>query len=221
MLCPMWRLVGRESCLERLVEPFHHVIRLRVVRRRSNVLNAERGVESVHQLRFELSPLFRCDNVWHPEPRDPVRHENGSDGVCTHTVDGPCLRPTRETVDACKKIFRVVGRREGADQVEVNVPEPSFRSRERRERSRSKSMNLGPLTPFTSTRPFPDLPIHAWPDEACFDEPTSGRLAAVSLSVKGREYRASMFLWNEQSRPVVSHVEVDGAVFRLASFECQ
>lgn len=62
-------------------------------------MDAEGGREGTEEIGLELSALVGSDDIWLSETGNPIHSQRKSDGVCGNVVDGPRLRPTRETVD--------------------------------------------------------------------------------------------------------------------------
>ena len=79
---------------ERSVEPLAFAIRLRPIRCRARLLDAQRQAEFIEKRKRELSASVRMNALRDSESRNPRRVQRADDCCGALDIDGYCLGPT-------------------------------------------------------------------------------------------------------------------------------
>lgn len=102
------------------MEPFHHSVRLRVIRCRVDPRRADQLGQGTKELRLELSALVGRQSQRGAEEADPVVVERPGDGLSLLVRYWDSRRPSRKAVNGCQAVLKAFDERQ-LDQVQVDV----------------------------------------------------------------------------------------------------
>ena len=138
------------------VEAFDQAVRFRIVGGGGIVLDHKAGVHCRPKTGGEVGPSVRVNDVWKAEGGDPCR-QGCSAGLRGGIWDGDGIRPARHSVDYGEEVFEILGQRQGADNVDVDVAESAVWSGEGTDARLRVAANLGVLAVWA--RPCPLLGV--------------------------------------------------------------
>ena len=203
---------GFDGVVDDAVDAFDHAVGLGVICRRRDVVGADELGDVGEQFAGELRSSIGCEDVWHSVAAYPIVEEGGGDLLRRDDVHWDGFYPAGEAVDHREDVLVAVGRRKGAEQVDVDVPVTSVGQLESVEARADVSMNSGSLAGVAVAAPLEDVGLHSLPHVAFGDESAGCRRPWVSEAVEAVEDGASERLGDVDTRRVGGRFAPDGSL---------
>ena len=167
------------------MEPLHHPVRLRMIGAGADPSCPQETRNFCPESGLELGASVRRDELRYPETGDPAADEVSCDCGGVHRRQWYRLRPAGEAIDDRQQVRVAAGWRQWADQIDVDVLEPSARGLEAAHGRLGVAVNLRALTVLAGADEVPYVGADPGPDEPRSQEMPGGGDTWVREVVEG------------------------------------